>query len=573
MLLAVTNFTWIDAAVVDAYLATLVYIGYHFSRKQKGLESFFLAGRGMSWLPIGLSLMAALNSGIDYVAGPSTIFKYSLIFTVGVFSWVFLYPWVAYVSLPFYRRLQTVSAYEYLERRFNVAVRTLGSCIFLLWRVGWMGTAMYVPCLAIETITGGAINATLLIIIIGTVVTIYTMLGGIQAVIWTDVIQFCIMLTGVAVAIGVILSNIDGGISAVWNLAAGANPPRTDFFYDLKIPADATLWDRLAAYFGEPRAMSAILITTVVGRMAGYTSDQVMIQRFQTTKSLKDSRQAFIINAVGDATWTLGLAFVGLSLFAYYQLNVLPDAYRENTDKVFPHFMATVFPTGIIGLVVAAILAASLSSIDSAINSCTSVIVVDFYNRLFLGRQVTAATAPARDAPKPSGESHTLDYASPDVAPLDQRRQLLVSRIATACFGLVGMLIAANVSRIGIVLEIGAKVIQTFTGPILGIYLLGMFTRRTNSAGVLIGGVFGTAAAVFIAFFQTRAFGEEVFTFIWPTVFGLVGTLGGGYLASMLIPVSASEEQRQLTWRAIMRQPLPEEVESPRAKSSAPAHV
>src|SRR3954469_2248917 len=217
---AATNFTWIDGVVIVSYLLVLVGIGAYFSRRQKGIESFFLAGRGMSWLPIGLSLMAALNSGIDYVAGPSSVFKYSLIFTIGVFSWVFLYPWVAYVSLPFYRRLQTVSAYEYLERRFNVAVRTLASCIFLLWRVGWMGTALYVPCLAIETITGGALRAVPLIISIGVVVPLYTMLGGIEAVIWTDVIQFVIMLTGVVVALGVIIWNVDGGIGAVWNLAS-----------------------------------------------------------------------------------------------------------------------------------------------------------------------------------------------------------------------------------------------------------------------------------------------------------------------------------------------------------------
>ncbi|HWP40811.1 MAG TPA: hypothetical protein VNL70_07785, partial [Tepidisphaeraceae bacterium] len=365
LLIAQTNFTWFDAVVVLAYLSMLVGIGAHFSRKQKGLESFFLAGRGMSWLPIGLSLMAALNSGIDYIGGPSGVLKYSLIFTVGVFSWVFLYPWVAYVSLPFYRRLQTVSAYEYLERRFNVAVRTLAACIFLLWRVGWMGTALYVPCLAIETITGGALKAIPLIITLGAIVTLYTMLGGIQAVIWTDVIQFCIMLTGVAVAISVILWNVDGGIAAVWRL--GMDAGKIDFYYELPIPEGASLWDKFLLYMGEPKAMSAILITTICGRMAGYTSDQVMVQRFQTTKSLKDSRQAFVINACGDAIWTLGLAFVGLALFAFYQTHQLPPDIAANTDRIFPHFMATVFPTGLIGLVVAAILAASLSSIDSAI--------------------------------------------------------------------------------------------------------------------------------------------------------------------------------------------------------------
>jgi Na+/proline symporter len=437
-------------------------------------------------------------------------------------------------------------------------VRTLASCIFLLWRVGWMGTAMYVPALAIETITGGRIQAVPLIIVIGVVVTIYTMLGGIQAVIWTDVIQFVIMLTGVVVALGVILWNVDGGISAVWNLAAAEG--RTSFYHHLTIPDGAGLWERFRIYLGEPRAMSAILITTVVGRMAGYTSDQVMVQRFQTTKSLKDARQAFIINAAGDALWTIGLAFVGLALFAYFQTHALPAEYRTNTDKVFPHFMANVFPTGVIGLVVAAILAASLSSIDSAINSCTSVIVVDFYNRLWLGRQVTSTGAAA-------GAGGEAVVTSRDAAAADQRRQLRVSRIATACFGIVGILIASNVGRLGIVLEIGAKVIQTFTGPILAIYLLGMFSRRARSWGVMLGGIVGTGVALYIAFR-----GESLgITFIWPTVFGLVATVVVGYLASLMLPRPEGEDLA-LTWREVMRRPLPDDVaEAPATAPATPA--
>ena len=555
-----TNFTALDLVVILAYLGLLLGIGAYFSRRQKGIESFFLAGRRMSWLPIGLSLMAALNSGIDYVAAPSTIFKYGLIFVGGVLSWVFLYPWVAYVSLPFYRRLQTVSAYEYLERRFNVAVRTLAACIFLLWRIGWMGTAMYVPALAIQTITGGRIEAFWIIVVIGTVVTIYTMLGGIQAVIWTDVIQFCIMLTGVAVAIGVILWNMDGGIRSVWTLAAAEG--KTLFYFNLDIPDDASLWQKLMIYLGEPRALSAIIIASVVGRMAGYTSDQVMVQRFQTTKSLKDSRQAFIINAVGDAVWMIGLSFVGLALFSYFQTHALPAEYRENTDKVFPYFIANIFPTGIMGLVVAAILAASLSSIDSAINSCTSVIVVDFYNRLLLGRQVTT----------PTGHG-----APPEASDLnDQRRQLRVSRIANVCFGILGIVIASNVQHLGIVLEIGARVIQTFTGPILGIYLLGMFSRRAQSNGVMVGGVAGTLVALYVAFesyvLKFLGYAPEAgfgITFLWPTVFGLAGTLLVGYGVSLLMPRRVDEEALALTWREVMRRPLPDDV----AEADIPAAI
>src|SRR5215467_7813429 len=138
MILAATNFTWLDATVVVGYLAMLIFVGVYFSRRQSNLEEYFLASRTMGWLPIGMSLMAALNSGIDYVMQPSSIIIYGLIFIVGVLSWFFLYPWAAYVTIPFYRRLNVLSAYEYLETRFDGRVRTLAALIFLMWRIGWM---------------------------------------------------------------------------------------------------------------------------------------------------------------------------------------------------------------------------------------------------------------------------------------------------------------------------------------------------------------------------------------------------------------------------------------------------
>src|SRR3954464_14396512 len=167
-----TNFSWIDASIICAYLLMLTLIGVYFSRKQSNLEEYFLASRTMSWLPIGMSLMAALNSGIDYIMQPSWIIIYGLVGVIGVLSWFFLYPWTAYVTVPFYRRLNVLSAYEYLETRFDNKVRTLAASIFLLWRIGWMGTAIYVPCLMLQTISGGMLSTWTWVIILGTVVTV-----------------------------------------------------------------------------------------------------------------------------------------------------------------------------------------------------------------------------------------------------------------------------------------------------------------------------------------------------------------------------------------------------------------
>ena len=534
-LLAQTNFGILDAAIIFAYLAMLTGIGVYFSRHQSNLEEYFLASKTMGWLPIGMSLMAALNSGIDYVMQPSSIIIYGLIFTVGVLSWFFLYPWAAYVTIPFFRRLNVLSAYEYLETRFDGKVRTLIALLFLAWRVGWMGTAIYVPCLVLSEISGGMFKPWQLVIVMGMVVTVYTMLGGIKAVIWTEVIQFCVMLTGLAIMVGVVIYQVPGGVSGIWQTAAEGG--KTAFTYQIPGFGDAGLWHKVQMFFAEPKTLAGLLIATVVGRMTTYTGDQVMIQRFQTSKSVTDSRQGFIINALGDSVWTIGLSFVGLGLYAFYKVHAKPADLGANPDHTVPYFLRTMFPTGILGLVLAATLAASLSAIASAINACTTVTMVDFYERLIKKRRAVPT----------------------EIRQGEGRRDVMLSRVITVVFGIIGVVIASNVSKLGNIIEIAQKVIQTYTGPMLGIYLLGMFTRRANSGGALVGGTAGTAGAIFVAFFFKDAQGHDRIAFLWPTVFGFAITFVVGYLASLVIGGPISEKAKELNWFTVMRRPLPDD--------------
>jgi Na+/proline symporter len=264
----------------------------------------------------------------------------------------------------------------------------------------------------------------------------------------------------------------------------------------------------------------ALMVALVVGRMAQYTSDQVMVQRLQSTRSLREARQAFVVNAAGDALWMIGLSFVGFALFAYFQTHTLPPEMQ--TDKLVPYFMSLAFPAGAVGLVIAAIMAASLSSIDSAINSCTSVAVVDIYNRLWKGRDIR-----------------------PDDEDVDQVEQVRVSRIATLVFGALGTILAINVSRIGSLLEINAKVVNAFTGPLFGIFLLAMFVERARSAVALVAGVAGAVTAYYVAY-------QSTIGFMWPSTFGLVATLLSGVLLAMVMPASHDDKGRQLTWKKVM---------------------
>src|SRR5205814_7316646 len=205
----------------------------------------------------------------------------------------------------------------------------------------------------------------------------------------------------------------------------------------------------------------------------------------------------------------------GLALFAFFQTQPLPKAFE--TDKILPYFMSLTFPAGVVGLVIASIMAASLSSVDSAINSCTSVLVIDIYNRMIRGRE-TARTS--------TSDAH----------------EVFVSRIATAGFGVLGTLLAMNVSKIGSLLEIANKLINAFAGPLFGIYILAMFSRRATSNGALAAGIAGTFTSYYVAY-HTRI------GFMWPSTFGFASTVVIGAVLTRVVGTQPSDASLQFTWR------------------------
>lgn len=532
---------WLDMLIILAYLGVLLLIGTYHSRRQKNLKDFFLAGREMRWFVVGASLMAALNSGIDYLMQPSSMIEFGVYTIIGNLSWLLLYPYVFFVTLPLYRRMGVISAYEYLERRFDLKVRTLTAGIFILWRLGWLATALYVPALALSVATGNTDKAWMIIVVIGVIVTFYTMMGGIRAVIWTDLTQFCIMFAGLSGTVIVILLNVDGGLGEIFSHWGDIGKEGVTELSEKA--ASGGIIAKTTGFFTIPITMAGMFIAAMVARVTTYTSDQVMVQRFQTSKTIKDARQGFIITAVSDVIWMLALAFIGLALFAYYQANYgsLPEWAQDSPDQLFPYFMTQVFPVGLTGLVIAAILAASLSSIDSAINSLTSVVMVDFYDRIYLGKTS-------------SGEETTTE---------ENRQQVRVSRIITIVVGITGVILACNVSKLGSLLEISSKVINSFTGPILGIYLLGMFTRKAGATSVLIGGTLGALVTIFVAFQEQiykmiNIHADEYISFLWPSFFGFVTTFIVGYAFSLILGNPALEKANQWNWFTVVKQQLVE---------------
>jgi solute:Na+ symporter, SSS family len=352
--------------------------------------------------------------------------------------------------------------------------------------------------------------------VLGCIVTLYTALGGVQAVIWNDVIQFCVRFGGLTAVVAIAAASVSGGLGEIWRVAEAAG--KTTIIAPIA-GASGGLLAHVQAFFEQPLNIVSIMFALLVGRMAAYVGDQIMVQRLQTTKSLADARKAFIVNAAGDIIWMFALSFVGLALFAYFQLHTLPPDF--STDKILPYFMSLTFPRGIVGLVIASIMASSLSSVDSAINSCTSVVVVDFYNRLWLRRQT----------------GHELSN-------VEQRHEVVVSRVATMAFGAAGTVLAINVSRIGSLLEIANKLINAFTGPLFGIYLLAMFSRRATATPTLVAGVGGSLTSYYVAYHTSIGF-------MWPSTFGLAATLIIGALMTAASGSRPTEAALRLTWRDV----------------------
>lgn len=535
---------WIDTLVIVGYLGMLLAVGVYHSRRQKSLSEYFLAGQEMRWAVVGMSMLAALNSGIDYLMQPGAMIKFGVCVLVFNLTWLIVLPYVCLVTVPLYRRLGAISAYEYLERRFDVRVRLLAAVIFMLWRMGWMATALYVPAKVISTSTGGRLSVAAITVAIGLLITAYTLLGGIRAVIWNDVVQYCIMFLGLAVSVILATNAVDGGFSTVIGQLSKVGNPQ-----ELVAPAGAP--SGFLSYFYVPMSVSGFFICILVARLGTYTSDQVMVQRVQTARTVGDARGAFFVTAISDVIWMLALCFVGLALYAYFvaQNGSLPIWAAKDPDSIFPYFIAHVFPVGLTGLVIAAILAASISSIDSALNSLTSTTMIDFVERYHSGRQLGSESDADANAQR-------------------NKRKILLSRTITFILGLIGIVLSIGVSSLAedrgqSLLEITNKIVNSFTGALFGMYVLGMFTKRATGTGVLIGGIAGVSVTMGVAFqseltevinsvFHSNLNTKVVISSLWPSTFGLATTWVVGYLASLLTKASDGSQSREWMWANVI---------------------
>ena len=526
---------WIDIGVIVVYLSAMLGMGLYFMRRQKSTSEFLLASRSVGWFAIGLSLLSSLNSAMDYVVGPAAYLQWGLILSASMISIVIAFPIVFKLFIPFYQRLRVYNCYEYLEHRFHLGVRLTASLIFILWRICWMGFTLYLPAYVLNVVMGLPLIET--VVALGIITTTYTTLGGVRAVVWTDVAQALIMFTGIILAIALLLSQIPGGLAGVWSAARDADL----IYFSARIPgwdSAGSVWEKVSLYFHFPITFWAIVVATFLGQLNNYGSDQVMIQRYLSARSLVDCKKGFLTNALAYLSYVTLFMILSMSLLAYFQHHPLPQ--ETQYEYYFPYFIGTRLPPVIKGLILVAIYSAAQSSVSAGISASTSVIYANFYQRLWL-RRVEVTDDPDEEV---------------------RRRHVLLTRLCALAFGVAVTTLACFIKDLGPLFPLANKIVSCFSGVMIPIFLLGMFVRRARSLGVALGAIGGVLMMFLWGFGHDLGFWREPLGYGWVSTIGFFTTVIVCAAVSVvqswgerLLGVPAPEKQTQWLWRQVMARP------------------
>jgi len=489
-----TTVTGWDYATLGLYLTVSVALGLMFGGKQKDLKTYLLAGHQMHWAMIAISVLAALFSGISFLGAPAETYSNNLVYLWVIVAYVVATPLTTVIFLPFFFRLNFYTAYEYLEHRFDLRIRRLSSASFLFRVCLWLGLALYAPSLVISEMMG--VPLWISVIITGAATLLYTTVGGMRAVIATDVMQFGVLLFGIIAIFVVALQRIPGGMEGAWEIAEAGG--RTQFInWDLSPSTRMTIWGAL---------IGGIFINLV-----GLITDQVSVQRYLTAASLKEAQRALWFKLILILPLVGIFYLTGLVLYAFYQTHPEIAATLISPDRLLPNFVSRQLGSPLPGLMVAAILAATMSTVSSGINSLTTATLMDFLY--------------ARS--KQSGNANV------------EHSRVRIARIWTVAYGVIVTLLALVVSQLGSFIEASAKISGFFGGPLLGIFFLGVFSRRANSGGALVGAIAGFAAVVCAGSFTA-------ISFMWYALVGCAVTYGVGEVLSRLF-AAPNELQRSFS--------------------------
>jgi SSS family solute:Na+ symporter len=488
-----------DWSIVGVYALGMLSVGLYYSRRSKTTEDYLLGGRKMNPLWVGLSLFATMLSALTYLATPGELIKNGPILLLGQ---IIAFPLIALVVgwflIPFIMKMKITSAYEMLETRLGLGVRMLGSTFFLSLRLMWMATIIFatsdkvlVPLLGLDHSATPWLCALLALVTVA-----YTTMGGLRAVVFTDVVQTMILFGGAFLTLALI-SNHFGGVGGWWPTEWSANWPALRWGYDPN---------------PEVRTIASVLMATFVWFVCTSGSDQMAIQRYLSTKDVKAARTTLIFSLVAAALAITLLSVVGLALLAFFNSNphLIADGERVlgDADKLFPRYIAVGLPAGCSGLVMAGLLAASMSSLSSGVNSSCSVIIVDFIDR-FRKRK-----------------DSELDHVK-------------MAKWISVLVGIVIVLLSTVIGMIqGNLLDLCFKVCNLLTAPLFGLFFMAMFVRWATGAGTLVGALFGVVVVVVISFWKDLfASPTEIqgISILWAMPLSLLVQISVGTVASLVI--------------------------------------
>lgn len=479
--------TWLDLGVILAYLAGITIFGLRFRKQQRSLRDYFLADNAIPWWAISLSIVAAETSTLTVISIPGLAYDKNFAFLQLVFGYLIGRVVISFLLLPHYFRGELFTAYQLIERRFGKDLRSLTAGLFLITRAAAEGVRVFAVAIVVKislsSMLGGfsELGRDVTAIAIVTILTlIYTFEGGLAAVIWTDVIQIAIYVSGTLIGVYTILHLVPGGWNTVADVAGSAGKfHMLDFHFSFH--DNYTFWSGI---------IGGAFLTT-----ASHGTDQLIVQRLLSARTERESKLALLSSGVFVLCQFALFLLVGAMLFVFYKLNPPAMAFTK-TDLVFPTFIVTRMPNVIRGLLVAAILAAAMSNLSAALNSLSSTSVMDLYARL---------------RPQSSDES-----------------RFRLARLSTVFWALILFALAVLARNGGKVVEVGLSIASVAYGALLGVFLLGVLTKRANQAGSMVGLVCG-----FI--FNVCLWRLTKISFTWWVAFGSAVTFAVGYLASMMI--------------------------------------
>ena len=431
----------IDIGIVIIYLCLVAVLGLSFSRRQKTTEDYFLAGRNIPGWVVAFSLLGTICSSATFVGHPGNVFHENMYLIPAHVVPLFVMLFLARYIVVFYRKTVRMTAYEYLEQRFGYPARAYGAATFLISRVADVSITYYFLALATSFLTGWDITS--VIVILGAVTILYTLLGGIQAVVWTDVLQGIFLVGGGLLCIGIILFGSNAGPAEIVTRAWDGN----------KFEIGRWQWD------ATQNNQWLLIIGSIFVWLQAFTCNQYTVQRYLLARSDKEAVRGATIGAAACVPVWLLFMCLGALLWSYYQFSSeqLPPEVMEVKDRILPYFIKTHFPAGLKGMILATLIAAAMSSLDSDLNAMSTVMVNDFFARLRIQ----------------SSDS----------------QQLLVGKCSVIGFGVASILLALQWTKISnpSLVEFSLTMTMIVTGGILGLFSLGWLFSWTTSQGAYVG--------------------------------------------------------------------------------------